>query len=384
MPEDEDEHEHEHEGDGIRWNGSGRGWGGSGVLGVSLGAVLVFALLIALAGMAFVYPTSAELREVEQVKLPRLLEGRVGFDIIPTVDVDAHLLEWEQEDNYTGLQQVRGLGGPFNRVKRVGVNRYSMAPGVYGEFMDLDELELTTRRQLGTFERPVDVTDLVARRQEQLLVRRLDRIEFIIWTLLATGTYSISGDAGVLHTDTYSLQTYAAGVAWGTVATATPIADFRAVQLLSRGKGVSFGAQAKAYMNRVTFNNLMGNTNANDLGGRFNFAAGSIRSGQALENILAGEDLPMPVPYDEGYLDDAGTFQPFIPNSKAIVVGRRQSGAVIADYAMTRNANNPGMAQGAYTEVIEQQEPPKRINVFDGHNGGIRFYFPSGVVIMSV
>lgn len=346
--------------------------------------LVVLLLVLAFLGAAYDFPTSAELEEVEKVKLPRLTEERLGFRVCPMVNVEAHLLEWEQEDDWTGLQNARGMGGPFTRVKKKGVNRYAVVPGVYGESMGLDELELTTKREIGTFGRPINVRAEVMRLQDRLLERRLDRVESIIWTLLGTGSYSVSGDDGPIHVDSYSLQTQAAAVAWATVATATPLVDFRAVALKARGKGCTFGRQATAYMNRVTFNNLVANTNANDLGGRFTYGGNPFRGVEDVNRILAQEDLPVIAVYDEGYLTDAGVWTPFIANSKVIVVGRRTNGSKVMDYAMTRNANNPNLAPGPYREVIERREPPKGIDVYDGHNGGLRVYFPSAICILTV
>src|SRR6185437_3058522 len=135
----------------------------------------------------FTYPTNAELREIAQDLLPRLAADRPVFDLMPIQEPDAFLVMWEQEDSYTGLQQVRGLNGAPPKVVRVGLKRYQMQGGVYGEYIPLDETELTVRRQYGTFATPVDISDLVMRAQRQLLVRRLDRIETIVWTLLSSG-----------------------------------------------------------------------------------------------------------------------------------------------------------------------------------------------------
>ena len=51
---------------------------------------------------------------------------------------------------------------------------------------------------------------------------------------------------------------------------------------------------------------------------------------------------------------------------------------------MTRNANNPSLAPGAFMDVVESARPPRQIEVFDGHNGGPRLYFPSAIVIADV
>jgi hypothetical protein len=334
--------------------------------------------------MTFVFPTSAELKEVEQEKLPRLLEHRPVFQIMPIQEVDAHLLEWEQEDSWTGLQQLRGLGGPFQRVEKGAVRRYMVIPGVYGEFLDLDEIELTTLRQFGSWDRPADLSALVMRAQDRLLERRLDRIEQIAWELLSTGSYSVPGDSGIEHRDSFDLQTETAAAPWSSAATATPLSDLREVQLQARGKGVSFGTQATAWMNQVTFNRLISNTNADDLGGRRLAGMAPVNGRDDLNRLLAGENLPAVRVYDEGYLDDNGDFAPFIVDDVVIVTGHRPTGVPIADYALTRNANNPGLAPGAFTEVRVQEEPPKRVTIYDGHNGGPRVYFPSAVVVLSV
>lgn len=335
----------------------------------------------------FVYPAAEELREVEQDKLPRLEAERPVFSIFPIEEVDNHILSWEQLDNYLGLQQVRGLNGEPARIKKTGGKRYMAEPGVYGEFDSIDEQELTMRRPWGLYGRPVDVSDLVMASQDKLLGRRLDRLEWIVWTLLTTGTFSVANlVGGVTHTDAYTTQSYTAGVTWATVATATPIANFRAVQLLSRGRSVSFGAGARAFMNRTTFNNMLANTNNNDLAGKRTSGLGSVLSLQDANVILAGEDLPQIVVYDEGYLDESGTFQLFIPNAKVVVVGRRAGGARVGAYRMTRNANNPNMEPGSYTKVIDRgdQHVPRQIDVHDGHNGGPVLFFPGAIVLMNV
>lgn len=322
--------------------------------------------------------------------MPRLLAERPVFasDFFPIDTADAAQLSWEQEDNYIGLQQVRGLGGDPPKVQKTGVKRYSMFPGVYGEFEPLDEIEMTLRRQYATWATPVSLDDLVMKIQDKLLLRRLDRIELIVWTLLTTGTFAIAGPAGaILHTDAYTVQTFTASVGWGTSATATPLADFRAVQLLARGHSVNFGPAATAYMNRVTFNKLITNTNAADLGGRRTTGLEAIEGPADVTRVLARDGLPGIEIYDEGYLSEpSGTFVPFIANDKVVVKGRRPSGARVGEYRMVRNVNNDDMAPGPYQKVIDHGDKrvPRLVEVHDGHSGGPVIYFPSAIVLMNV
>jgi hypothetical protein len=333
----------------------------------------------------FLFPTAVELTQIAQLLAPRLTADRPIFDIFPTRSVDSHVLEWEQLDNFIGLQQIRGLNGEPPRVKPIGAKRFLYTPGVYGEFGLIDEQQLTTRRPYGTLNGAIDVTDLVLEKQNQLLQRRYDRIELNGWTLLATGTFSVNDGASVLHTDSYTTQTFGAGTAWATVATSTPLADFRAVQLKSRGLSVNFGAGARAYMNRTTFNSLLSNTNANDFGGRKGNFGASINGPVGVNQVMAADDLPEIVIYDMGYVDDTNTFQLYIPNNKVIVVGQRPAGQPVGEYRYTRNANNPDMGPGPYMRTIDDPDRiPRTIEVHDGHNGGHIMWFPSAVVVMTV
>jgi hypothetical protein len=253
--------------------------------------------------------------------------------------------------------------------------------------MTVDEIELTRRRPLGQFSGSVQISDLVMQRQDQLLGRRLDRIEKIGWDLLTAGTFSVTGPDGMtLHSDTYTFQTASAAVAWATFATATPLKDLRAVQLLSRGLSISLGGNATAYMNRVTFNNMVANTNTNDLAGRRTSGLQSVLTKDEINSVLAGEDLPQIVVFDGGYLDSSGTFQPFIANSKVIIIGKRLDGAAIGNYIYTRNANNLDLSAGPYMKVVDNGDEavPRLIEVHDGHNGGPIVEFPGAVVILTV
>ena len=335
----------------------------------------------------FIYPSNAELQLIAQQLMPTLTMNDPIFNEFKIVEEDADILLWEQEDYYTGTQQIRGLNGEAGRVKQVGLTRFMADPGVYGEYMLLDERDLTRRRQFGTFGTAVDVTDLVLKRQRQLLHRRITRIQQIAWSLASTGTYSVSQNVGgqsfILATDTYTLQSYTASVTWGTYATATPLADFRQVQLKQRGYSVSFGSDATIYMNQGTFNNLAKNTNASDIYGRRTAGLGTFESLDQINTLLVGDNLPKIVVYDGNYRDDTGTIQLLIPNNTAVVFGRRLMGDPIGEYRMTRNASNPGMAPGPYMGVKDNLSQPRQIAVHDGHNGGPVVFQPNGICIMN-
>lgn len=344
--------------------------------------------------MAFIFPSAASLKTIGQILTPRLTEGRLGYQLMPIRSEDTHYVMWEQMDNFYGLQQVRGLDGSPPRVKKVGLKRYMVEPGVYGEFMDVDELEMTAgMRPMGQWSGNVDLRSRVAQYQTQLLARQRDLIEYLIWQLLITGSFSRTGPTGnVLHADSFSITTASAAVAWATFATAKPFFDLRAIQTSGPLLGVNFGGGALAIMNRTTYNVMMQNSNANDLGGRRTQGLQPINTLEGVNALLAGDDLPKIVIYDEGYVgygsgdENPGAFTRYIPNNKVLIVGQRPAGQTVGEYILTRNANNPGMGPGDYTKVFDNGERgvPRRVQVHQGHNGAPVIYYPGAIVVLTV
>ena len=336
----------------------------------------------------YTYPSASELKTIEPEKIATLTLGDPLFEVFPIVNMDSHVLSWEQRDNFTGLQAVRGINGQPSRVRPIGGRRFTMEPGVYGEFKPIDEQEMTVRRQYGTEATVVNITDLVTEAQDFLLSRRVDRIRQVGWTLLSRGVFSIATEAGsIMHADAYPIQRLVAAVPWTNFAASTPLANFRAMKLLGRGRSTSFGAQARAYMNQVTFNNMLSSTNVSDIAGRRTIGLNALvaLNRDEVNRVLLGEDLPQVVVYDDGFIDDAGVFQLYIPDGTVVVIGTRPAGQPVGEYVMTRNVNNPGGAPGAYVKIVDKaDEVPREIKVHDGHNGGPALYYPGAVVVMRV
>lgn len=335
--------------------------------------------------MSFTYPTNSELRAVEQNKLPVLTLDDPIFDLFPIRNVNSHRLTWEQKDDFAGLQQARGMNGEPPRVKKTGAKSYDMEPGVYGEYELIDEKEMTTRRPYGEFNGAISIDDLVMEAQDKLLNREIDRIRYLAWQAIIAGTISVSGANGaVIHAATFTPKTYT-GSAWGTPGSGTPLADFRAAQLLFRGTSNMGGPQAKAYMNQVTFNKLVANTNAADFYGRRTSGLGTANGLKAINEILLGEGLPQIVIYDETWQTEAGVPTLFIADNKTIIVGKRKNNAPVGEYRMTRNANNPNAGPGAYTFINDTlgKSAPRRIEVHKGHNGGPVLFFGGATIVMT-
>lgn len=341
--------------------------------------------------MTFTYPDSTELIELEQELIPQIEEDDpVFFSIFPIRNVENWKLEWEQLDNFFGLQQARGLDGQPSPVARIGSNRFSTEPGVYGDFVSIDEKELLTRAAFAKFEGHMDITDLVMIAQRQLLQRRIDRIRYIGWTLLTTGAFLVAAPGGGYeHRDRYAFETITASPGFSNTTTATPLSFF--LGLLTKGRGTSstFDSGSKIYVNATTVQNIINNTNASD-GGRIRLNYGQTMNVlEDVNTVLKGRGLPTIEVYDKGYLTtpDPASFQLFIPNGIGVLIGKRSSGSAVGAYRMTLNAFN-GFKPGPYTQVVNTfgQESPgvAKLEVHDGHNGGPVVFFPKAVKILNL
>lgn len=350
--------------------------------------------------MPYIYPVAAEYSTIEQLLISRGREGRVGLDIFPVETAETFKVRWSQLDNYYGLQAMRGLDGAPTRVVRVAPTLYEYEPGVFGEYVEISETELTLRAEnLNLLTQNIPVGDIIMEADRLLIAREWDRIESSIWTLLVTGVLNIllDGPTGIQtgYRDSYTTQTYSASVAWGTVATAVPIRDFQGVQQLGEAAGysVDFGAGATAYANNATWNKMLNNTNASDFGGRRSMYGATLNNLPNMVGYLQAQNLPKCIGYDAGYQVTRGSqasFTKFIPNDKVIIVGKRVGGARVGAYKMVRNIVNGGRP-GSYRRIRDTYTPqnagleiPPKLEVHRGHNGGPTMMFPSAVVVMSV
>lgn len=314
------------------------------------------------------------------------------FRIFPIRARNASRLRWTVKDNYKGLMKLRGLGGEPTPIQRVGTNIYEDIPGVYGEFATVDEIEMTNRAQgapanVGI---PVAVNDLVAESQEQLTLRQTQRMKQICWALAITGTFSVAlPTGGIGHTGTYTPQTVTVSPLWSTTATAAPLKNLRDLQpTFGFGSSTMFNGMAEAWMNSATLNYALSNTNASDFGGKKTAGGGTFNGLSGLNQVLLDQGTPRINIWDDGYIDDAGVFQLYIPTGKVMVVGKRPSGETPGEFQMTRNAVS--QAPAPYSHIDDRANPgprqdvPPRIDVHQGFNGGPVIERPTQIIIMTV
>lgn len=348
--------------------------------------------------MGYLYKPAKVMLEIEADLLTRGREGRVGLDIFPEQNRNAHFVEWNQADNYYGLQQMRGLDGNAPHVKQPGRKTFVYEPGVWGEHELITETELTVRAgsSIVSDTNPIDLSDLVMERDTQLIGREFDRKEWLAWNALRGSiTVKVGGDNAVTpattYTDTYAVQAYSPTIPWSTLSTAVPIANMQTVQQMQVGHSIDFGAAATLFVNGYTAFQILNNANTADFGGRRNQFGATINNIQGVASYWQGQNLPNIMVYDGGYMPYIGNnttaqFQKYILNGEGFLIGKRPGNARVGEMQLTRNANNPGARPGGYRKFIDYannnnpKEGPPRIYIERGWNGGPAIYYPSAVV----
>lgn len=344
--------------------------------------------------LQYTYQTNEALTRITpDLIYSQTLNDPIFDSVFPIRNRNASRLRWLQKDNYRGIMNARGLGGEPTRVNPVGENIYETQPCVFGEFMTLDEVAMTEFAQgiPADVMVPINISDRVAQMQEQLVIREVARMRQLAWGLAVNGTLGVTlPTGGIAWKESYPVQTITVSPLWSDIMNSTPAHDMRIVhQSFGIGTSNSFRSDATAYMNTLTYNFLISNGNAADLG-RVRSMYGETINGEAgITNYFAINNIPAIVIFDQGYLDENGVFQLYIPTGKIMIVGKRPTGETPGEFQITRNANNPNQEPKPYSFIkdyttgVLQSVPPK-IEVHMGFNGGPVVERASQIVIMNV
>lgn len=339
----------------------------------------------------FNYSTNALMESIDPVLMVNATMNDQIFQELPVRTVPTHKVVWEQKDSYRGLMQHRGLDGTPPPVPRVGSNMFEYSPSVFGEKVVFLEQELVTRSAPASIGTAIDIQTLVNEGRDMLLTRQVNRMKWMLWTLVTTGYLKLTDDltGAIYELTAFVPQLFTSTVPWSTAATATPMADFRAVKLLARGTSSSFGTAARAFANSTTINRLYANTNASDIFGKRSPNQGTLTGLRQINDVIREESLPTIVEYDGGYLDDSGAFQLWIPNGYVILFGARENGAPLGNFLLTRNLASGAGSSAPYVKTIEyglanDSPPPVRVEVHRGFNGGPKVDYAGSIVIMNV
>lgn len=343
-------------------------------------------------------PTSLEmqgpvvLREITQLKLPVKLADRKLLKLCPMTNVDETDLIYEQRGVYRGVQNARGLGGQTGPARRPGVQSWRVSPGYYGDHWTLNEVELIRLREVGSWDKLKSYEKHLSEATEILTERFLNRITLSIASIITTGGFQSSDLAGrQFYQGVYNIPQFTPSILWDQFATATPFANIRDyVAQLILGKSVVF-KDGVLLMSRPTFNLLMKNTNANDIGGKRLAVGANINNLDDVNKYLAADDLPTIEISDEDYYPEGesnlvaapGPVR-YIPNGKVVLIGRRKDGALIGEYRLTRAIQNTNSAPGEWFSVEDRRQyNPFAVTFRMGHNGGPTIYHPEALAIIN-
>jgi hypothetical protein len=173
------------------------------------------------------------------------------------------------------------------------------------------ETDLVMLRRPGTYDENYG-NQMIADRLQDLNTRIETRLEYLRWAMLAgsiTVTYP-DAKTQVIDYEVPSGNKPTAATPWATEASADPIANVNAWKMLFRGTPVALGSLE---MTQETYNHLPSNTAIKALI-QYQFGYDLVRSGGlvplgAIQEALSGVPI---IVNDSGYINDSGTFVPFI------------------------------------------------------------------------
>jgi hypothetical protein len=154
-----------------------------------------------------------------------------------------------------------------------------------------------------------------------------------------------------------------AATLWSTIATADPLADIDAWKLLFRGSGAR---PSGIIVNQKVDNYLKQNAKIRDLlrtmYGRDVLSADSLAF--VMKNQLNGMTYEV---YDGGYIDESGTFNPFIPDNACLIVGEGMTGTMMDLVTSPDNYEDIFRGQpGKFAMAKEIAGDPVTWNVING------------------
>jgi Phage major capsid protein E len=353
-------------------------------------------------GLVFKFPRNVVLDQVVQ-EVVRDRSRLIGQTILPFVEKDTQMVEWDEKDHEQGMTSVHTMGTDPKISGRPGSKTHLYEPIPHKEEEVIKENEMLKARALGTLGGVINLNDYVMERFNAGIDKDWVRAEWEIWQALR-GRLQID-ENGVLIDETFPIQTFDAvtdgvgGVYYDNLDDATPLADWNKCKLKFRNTGAT-AQGAKEYMNQTTLNRILENKNTDDIRG-FNEGFRAITFDlAALNKMQTARGLPEIIPYEEGTEDDLGNFSTFIPDGESIIVGKRMAGQTVGDYVLTptfhrqRNGNaapgffafvtvnGKGSPSGSAAISIEElgASGNPKVGVVHGMYGGPRLLYPRTII----
>ena len=358
------------------------------------------------------FMNAAELTKILQVRIPQRIGDKdpVFNDLCRPRSIDTQIILFEQRDSSSLFTPGRNFGSDFGTVQREAKNRIQLTSVQYGEDKVMDEEFMLMSREMGQFGSPIDLTQEQLSDQDYLIDRMKTRYKLNWWNLVCTGSYSALGPAGELvGGGSYTFQQNQAAVDWSNFSASTPLLDMRNWKLQGRGQSVKFNKEARLYMQSQDVNNMLSNTNPNDLGAKRVITQNAGAQPMSLGDVnrfFMDDDLPQIVEYDESYNTVPVNFNTvfpsaigggpfpytmFIPQGTAILIGAREMGDPVCDYTMTptlpKAMGQRGMMRGqgsawsnVYMDYKLDLEDKWQARTRIAFAGQVRVLYPSAII----
>lgn len=307
----------------------------------------------------------------------------VGGTFCPLVDVYSRRIEVDVLDAVTGMTAPHNLNAPPAMVKKLsGQSTKIMATGYWKEAYRIDEEELLFAREEGTYNKRAGRLRVI-RRTAELNTRLETRMEWLRWQPLVNGKLDVN-ENNVKYTVDYKIPSKnKPNIDWSDP-NHDVISDIEDLLLIYRGTGAK---GRTVYINHGVAKALALNEKVRQLLSRSQYANTlSPRTILAAMNMLFPE-LEWKL-YDEGYGDDKGEFQSFLPDNKLVILGQGAPGEKLMDFATTISLANGGMDNpqpGKFGMVVDKSmEVNPFVDITVGIYGLPRVYHPNWIVSANI
>lgn len=306
-------------------------------------------------------------------------QGRL---LMPEEGYPMPYISWEDLAGIEGITPAHALDSP----PPVGTARARTVnfelPFYFGEQQQFNESDFLHIRARGTFDQLAGAR-LVVEEQQKMLVKLVTRIEQTRWAAMQ-GSLAIN-ENGVKRTVTYSTKSISSpSTLWSVVASANPIADLQAWNILFRGQG---DGPLRCYFNAKVASYLAQNSTVRDLikANAMGALVGSNNIGEALTKVVGDVEF---IQYDGGY-KSGGTYYPFIPDNKIVLVKNPSMGQTLGGWKSTITAHNGGPFNpqpGRFMWVEDEMHKPScmKYKFGCGIYGIPVLYFPENVAAVTV
>lgn len=261
--------------------------------------------------------------DINQFRGAQLLTG--GVDLKTELGLT---IEYDVTYDETGMTPPTQLNDLSSIREKTKVDHLNFTNQEWREKKVIDRDKIAKLRAPGTDLEKLWAEEYMVEAMVELNQRLETRFEWMRWQALS-GSLIIPATANMparpIDYKVPNGMKPTAATLWSDTANADPLTDIDIWKLLFRGTGAK---PIKLLANQKTDNRLKQNGKIRDLlkttYGKDVLAADSLR--QVVAAQLDGLQYEV---YDGGYLDDSGTFYPFIPDNVAIIVGEGMTGTVM-------------------------------------------------------